>query len=187
MASQYDRIKTPRDLLAEVAMHGLSLNQLDICKAQDIFGRAAIIDLVALANDIGRINDRGEPDPNGSLSSGREGTRKYFYQVLFHIWNWEDATRFYNQHSNPDYKKIAEQEDRIEELIAELDEARTEATEHKEDCLEWMKRCDAEKKAHAETVRELEFYQGGYEAAHLEITKLKAKLYDLMIAKEEKK
>ena len=186
MASQYDSIKTPKELLTKVAMHGLSTRQEDICRAQDIFGRAPIEDLVALANDNGRLDDNGNPDPNGSRSSGRDGTRKYFYQVLFHIWHWEDATRFYNEHTNPEFARFANREDKILELEQELRMARQEADEHHEDCQEWIRRCEAEKAAHADTRKEADFYRAGYDAANMEIIRLKAKLYDLMVAKEEK-
>ena len=67
--SKYDSIKTAAELVAEVRVHGLSLAQEDICRVQDIFGNAPIEDLVALANDIGRNNRNGEPDPKGSMSS----------------------------------------------------------------------------------------------------------------------
>ena len=65
MASEYDNIKTAKDLITEVRIHGLSLAQEDICRAQDIFGHSTIEELVALANDNGRDNENGEPDPNG--------------------------------------------------------------------------------------------------------------------------
>lgn len=183
MASQYDKIKTPKELLVQVSMHGFSTKTEDVCRAQDIFGRAPIEELVALANDNGRLNELGEPDPEGTWSSGRKGYQQVFYQVLFHIWNWEDATRFYNQHTNPEFKKLRES---VTELTADLAEARTDAEEAQQDCEVWMSKHRASEAAHAETVRELEFYQGGYEAAHLEITKLKAKLYDMMMAQEGK-
>lgn len=64
--SKYDSIKTAAELVAEVQAHGLSLAQEDICRAQDIFGRSAVQDLVALANDIGRNNENGDPDPKGT-------------------------------------------------------------------------------------------------------------------------
>lgn len=183
MASQYDKIKTPKDLLVQVSMHGFSTKIDDICRAQDIFGRAPIEDLVALANDNGRLNDQDEPDPEGTWSSGRRGYQQAFYQVLFHIWNWEDATRFYNQHTNPDFKRMKLS---VAELETELTEARTEAEEHKEDCQIWEERYGTERAAHAETRKEADFYRAGYEAAHQEIIALKAKLYDMMMAQEGK-
>lgn len=40
--SKYDSIKTAADLVKEVRIKGLSLDQEDICRAQDIFGNAPI-------------------------------------------------------------------------------------------------------------------------------------------------
>ena len=74
MASKYDSIKTAKDLVSEVMMHGFSLNQEDICRAQDIFGHSTIEELVNLANDIGRNDENGTPDPKGTWSSGRRRT-----------------------------------------------------------------------------------------------------------------
>ena len=94
MASQYDSIKTAEELLKEVAVHGLSTKPEDICRAQDIFGCSEVKELIRLANDNGRLNGfDGEPDPRGTYSSGRVGLSKYFYQVAFKIWSWEDANR----------------------------------------------------------------------------------------------
>lgn len=56
MASQYDSIKTAEELLKEVAAHGLSTKPEDICRAQDIFGRSEVKELIRLANDNGRLN-----------------------------------------------------------------------------------------------------------------------------------
>ena len=73
--SKYDSIKTAAELVKEVRLNGLSLAQEDICRAQDIFGNAPIEELVALANDIGRNNRDGEPDPKGTVSSTRPPPR----------------------------------------------------------------------------------------------------------------
>lgn len=35
--SIYDKVETAKDLIFEVAAHGLSTKQEDICRAQDIF------------------------------------------------------------------------------------------------------------------------------------------------------
>ena len=69
--SKYDSIETAAELVAEVQAHGLSTAQEDICRAQDIFGHTSVEELAHLANDIGRNNAQGEPDPHGSWSSGR--------------------------------------------------------------------------------------------------------------------
>ncbi len=152
MASIYDNIKTAKELAIEVSVNGLSTSIEDICRAQDIFGNSTIDELDALANDIGR-------DGNG-MTTGRKGTRDQFYSILFHIWNWEDATRFYNQHTNPEYKvldKLGELENekfnlqesvekidrmyrdeknRASEMFAELMDARQEAAEAKQEIIE---------------------------------------------------
>lgn len=106
--SRYDTIYTARALVREVMAHGLSTRQEDLVRIQDLFGNSTIDELVDLANDIGRNNADGEPDPEGSWSSIRRGTRDTFYMILFSVWNWEDAVRFYNQHTNPDRKTIEE-------------------------------------------------------------------------------
>ena len=74
MTSKYDNITTAADLISEVALHGLSTELNDLNRAADIFGRASIKELIALANDNGRNNEKGEPDPDGTWSSGRKGT-----------------------------------------------------------------------------------------------------------------
>jgi len=104
MASRYDKIRTPEELIFETEAHGLSLLPEDICRAQDIIGRAAIEDLVAIANDSKR--------------------RDAFYMVLFEIWSWEEAVRFYNKHSNkPVIDALAAHDDMkstIDDLNCEL-------------------------------------------------------------------
>lgn len=88
MSSKYDSIKTAADLVAEVAAHGLSTEQEDQNRAADIFGNTSIEELDRLANDIGRNNQNGEPDPKGTWSSSRKGTQETFYFIAFSIWNW---------------------------------------------------------------------------------------------------
>ncbi len=179
MASIYDNIKTAKGLVELVSIHGLSTEVEDICRAQDIFGRATIEELDELANDIGRNNDKGEPDPKGTWSSGRKGTQSVFYSILYHIWSWEEATRFYNQHTNPEYielKSLREEakllESTVERLTARRDELLAEEKEAANMLVQEMNKT-SEATARAEKAEE-------------EIVRLKAKLYDLMIAKGEK-
>lgn len=121
MASQYDSIKTAEELLKEVAAHGLSTKPEDICRAQDIFGRSEVKELIRLCQDNGRLKGfDGEPDPRGTYSSGRVGLSKYFYQVAFKIWSWEDATRFYNQHSNFPVIDALEENKMLHQQVKEL-------------------------------------------------------------------
>lgn len=179
MASIYEKIKTPKELLKFVKVRGLSTEIEDICRAQDIFGRAPIEDLIALANDNGRKNDAGKPDPNGSWSSGRDGLQKTFYSVLFHIWNWEEATRFWNQHTNPEYVSLKKTAGRVKELDAELSVTKSECTSAKIEAE--IFRTDLEK-AQTENTN----LSAQVKAREEEIMKLKAKLYDLMVEKDGK-
>ena len=174
MASIYDNIKTPKELLEIVKVHGLNTEIEDVCRAQDIFGRAPIEDLVALANDNGRKNDAGKTDPSGSWSSGRDGLQKTFYSVLFHIWNWEDATRFWNQHTNPEYASLKKTAEKVKELDAELSVTKSDCTSTKIEAE--IYRTDLEK-AEIENTN----LSAKVKAQEEEIMKLKARLYDLMV------
>ena len=179
MASQYDSIKTAEELLKEVATHGLSTKPEDICRAQDIFGRSEVKELIRLANDNGRLNGfDGEPDPRGTYSSGRVGLSKYFYQVAFKIWSWEDATRFYNQHSNfpvmdaPEENKMLHQQ--VKELNGELKRAKDDRDVEHRRCREAV---DAEQAAQ----KKIGQLEAEVHDRDMTIMELKAKLYDLMM------
>lgn len=132
--SKYDKIETAAELIAEVAAHGLSMAQDDICRAQDIFGRTPIGELARLANDIGRNNENGEPDPEGSWSSGRKGTQETFYSIAFSIWHWQQATAFYNEHTNPDMKQAKKAVGEVRGLRSSLEEAARDRDEYMERC-----------------------------------------------------
>lgn len=184
MASKYDNIKTAEDLLKDVKMHGLSLNADDMCRAQDIFGHSEVKELIRLANDNGRLKEfGGEPDPRGPVSSGRDGFSKYFYQVAFSIWNWEDAVRFYNQHSNfpvidalEDRKELKQ---RVNVLDEELNRVKTERDQEHKARLEATE-------AELAAQKKIDRLEGDVYVRDMEIMELKAKLYDLMVAKEAK-
>lgn len=126
MTSIYEKIESPKELVQLVAHQGLSTRQEDICRAQDIFGRASIKDLVELANDNGIRNSNGEKDPQGAWSDGSKGFSQTFYSVLFTIWNWEDATRFYNKHSNffmiDKLEELKRTERELKELLLKCEE-----------------------------------------------------------------
>lgn len=173
MASIYDNINTAKDLVREVMAHGRSTKQEDIVRMQDIFGHSSIEELAALANDIGRNDANGNPDPKGTWSSGRKETRSTFYSILFSIWNYEDATRFWNQHTNPEHEKL-------EALEVEFKTLRTrneQLTARRDELLEDAKRGT---EYMAELNNRLTEAVARAEAAEAEIIQLKAKLYDLI-------
>lgn len=174
MASIYDNIKTARELVSFVKAHGMSTKTEDICRAQDIFGNSTIEELDDLANDIGRNNDDGEPDPKGTWSSGRMETRSTFYSILFHIWNWEDATRFWHQHSNPEYeelKVLREERRKLGEQVKQLTARRDELLADTKRGTEYI----------GELNSRLTDTEARAEAAEAEVVKLKARLFDLLI------
>ena len=176
--SKYDGIKTAADLVKEVRLHGLSLDQEDICRAQDIFGNAPIEELAFLANDIGRNNRNGEPDPKGTVSSDRPATQNTFYSILFRIWNWEDATRFWNQHTNPEHEQTEEIRSKLKAEMAE--HAKTKKAlegEHNAVLHERSQVCELKAKV---ACLESEVHD-----SDMTIMELKAKLYDLMTAGEK--
>ncbi len=174
--SIYDNIKTAKDLILEVTAHGLSTKQEDICRAQDIFGNSTVEELEALATNNGRRDNDGNPDQLGSWSSGSTGTQKIFYQIIFTIWNWEDATRYYNQHSNPLYIEGRE-------AVKARDALKEEIT-RKEDSIANLNGAIAEyKEAIKQITDEKVDYQKEIDEKDAEIIKLKARLYDLMNTK----
>lgn len=171
--SKYDTIKTAADLVQEVMAHGLSTKQEDICRAQDIFGNAPIEELVSLANDIGRNNEKGEPDPKGTFSSGRKATRDTFYSIAFSIWNWEDACRFWNQHTNPQTEQYNEIRAKASRLADDSKALAARCKELKKSEAERDYMYNKERNHRTELERELR-------DAQTQILRLKAQLYDLL-------
>lgn len=152
--SIYDKIETAKDLIFEVKAHGLSTKIEDICRAQDIFGNSPVEELETLANDKNRSRE--------------------FYQIIFTIWNWEDATRFYNQTSNPAYIEGREAVKEIDKLKAELNRKNERIAELNGEIADFN---EALQQMHDEKVD----YQKEIDEKDALIIKLKARLYDLMV------
>lgn len=178
MGSKYDSIDTAKDLITEVRAHGLSLASEDICRAQDIFGHTPLDELAFLANDIGRDNEKGEPDPKGSLCSGRPGTRAIFYQILFNIWHWEQATEFYNKYTLEIPAQIADLKKQIEASEHDGKAAKKRADEMEAKAAECYKRFREMEDAGIKLTNRLK-------ERDRQIVELKAKLYDLLEEKAE--
>lgn len=184
--SKYDSIKTAAELVKEVQMYGLSMAQDDLNRAADIFGNSTIEELVALANDIGRNNANGEPDPKGSFSSGRKPTRYTFYSIISHIWNWEEVTRFWNLYTNPDHKKLAELRDANIGLKNDIGQLRSQLEASKAEVKAEHEARLAATSEELKVQKEIDRLGAELYSRDMEIMELKAKLYDLMV-KEEKK
>ena len=88
--SKYDNIKTVRELIEEVAINGISMEEEDICRAQDIFGHSTESELKALARS--------------KEEFGRQSIHSLFYFIAFHIWSWEMAVQFWNETSNLEHE-----------------------------------------------------------------------------------
>lgn len=171
--SIYDKIETAKDLILEVKAHGLSTKTEDICRAQDIFGHSTVEELEVLATDTGRRDNDGNPSQFGNWSSGSDGTQKIFYQIIFTIWNWEDATKYYNEHSNPFYIEGRKAVKKCETLASDI--------ERKNKCLNTE--IEMGKKTGALLTKALNKQcelNAELEAKDAEIIKLKARLYDLI-------
>ena len=140
--------------------------------------------LVALANYIGRNNRDGEPDPKGTVSSTRPATQNTFYSILFRIWHWEDATRFWNQHTNPEREEVVELRAKLKAEMAEHsktkealhEQVRRTEEEHQKVLSERSSVCELKVKV---TCLDSKVHDQG-----MTIMELKAKLYDLMTAGE---
>lgn len=175
--SKYDNIKTAAELVAEVRANGLSTDQKDICRAQDIFGHTPIEELDRLANDIGRDNDKGEPDPHGTWSSSRPATQATFYQIAFTIWHWEDAVRFWNQHTNPEhtaFEEVKAENARLRKAKDELEDQRDTLQHEQEMATREIESLRADERTMLSAL----------EDAEAEVVNLKAELYDYIKALE---
>lgn len=176
--SKYDSIKTAADLVVEVQLRGLSTAQEDICRAQDIFGSTSVEELVRLANDTGMNNEKGEPDPKGTWSSTRKATQGTFYMIASSIWNWEDVTRFWNQHTNPERGELLRLRGSCKTLEQEvLQKAEEAAKEHRLRLEETYKKLGLKE--------DVEKLQTELHDRDMTIMELKAKLYDLLAEQKE--
>lgn len=182
--SKYDSIKTAAEMVQEVRMHGLSTAQEDLNRVADIFGNTQIEELDRLANDIGRNNEHGEPDPKGSWSSNRQPSQDTFYCIISHIWNWQEVVRFWNCHTNPDAGKLVTMKttvDALKEANENLHEKLTESkaevkAEHEARLTETSEKLRAQ--------AEIDRLNGELHSKEMEIMELKARLYDLLVGKE---
>lgn len=156
--SKYDKIETAAELVAEVQLHGLSTNQEDICRAQDIFGNSPLEELARLANE--------------------KATQRTFYMILSNIWNWEDVTRFWNQYTNPQTKELEELRKEHIKLNMMYEGSLNRNSE--------LKRLLEEEAGLAMDLQtRVGDAQRVAEDAEAEVMRLKAKLYDLIVEGKE--
>lgn len=184
--SKYDSIRTAAEMVQEVRMHGLSTAQEDLNRVADIFGRSNVEELVRLANDIGRNNENGEPDPKGSWSSSRQPTQGTFYSIISRIWSWEEVTRFWNLHTNPQRDELVEMREIRDKLTKDLNqlESKLEASKAEVKAEHETRLAETSEKLKAQ--EEIDRLNGELHGKDMEIMELKARLYDLLVGKEGK-
>ena len=152
MKSKYDSIKTAQELVKEVAMNGISRKEEDICRMQDIFGHSDIEELKELA-------------------TGRD--YGMFYFIIFEIWSWEDAVRFWNETSNRELESIKKLRDKLLNQVELLQKSKSELEKRVNDAIDDAIEAQGHESDMAEKLK----------AKDLEILRLKAKLFDMMEAK----
>jgi chromosome segregation ATPase len=158
---RYDNIETARELISEVAQFGLSTQQHDLNRVGDILGNSGIDTLAKLANSDENI---------GNMTIGSR-----FYSIAFRVWNWEDATRFYNEHTLAVGVKLREN-------ARKLDEAEKSITE-RDKSIEGLKAITEEQRLKMyELENDMGIAETAISEAKQEIITLKAKLYDLITA-----
>jgi len=151
--SKYDNIKTAYDLAREVRNHGLSCDMEDLCRVQDIISHSTEEELSSLAKN----ND----------------TKGIFYMILFKSWNYEDACRFWNQHSNPEHEELEKLRVVSRDQAATIEILTERNTRTKEER-------DASREAFNDKATLVNQLQKEAEEMQLEIMRLKAQLYDYM-------
>lgn len=151
MKSKYDSIKTARGLLAEVALNGISTREEDICRMQDLFGHSTTEELKELASSWDEL----------------------FYVILFKIWNWKDAVRFWNETSNRELEFIKKLRDKLLNQVDLLQKSKSELEKRVNDAIDDAIEAQGHESDMAEKLK----------AKDLEILRLKAKLFDMMEAK----
>jgi hypothetical protein len=96
MKTKIAEIENINELMDYTIAFGVPTDTDSIVKMQDIIGHSTIEQLDTIANS-----------NNGSR----------FYFLLFHVWSWEQATEFYNQHSNKQYITMI---DELKDLWADV-------------------------------------------------------------------
>lgn len=104
---RYDDIKTAKELIHEVALNGISLNQEDRCRAQDIIGHSTVGELSELANSFAQVGNKSESS--------------IFYFIIQNLWAIEDVIRFWNINSNPEHQEVKKLREETQKLKEEKD------------------------------------------------------------------
>lgn len=163
MDKVFEGIKTAEELVDYTIIHGTPCDMESICRMQDIFGHSSYEELSELANST----------KNGENRS--HDTQNAFYSLLFKIWNWTDAVRFWNDYTNPqkpELKELKEKNDVLAERNKHLTDRRDELNNQLNDGAKQI----------TELMEDGAEMRGRIFQLEEEVTRLKAKLYDMMTA-----
>ena len=163
MDKVFEGIKTAEELVDYTIIHGTPCDMESICRMQDIFGHSSYEELSELANST----------KNGEKRS--LDTQNAFYSLLFKIWNWTDAVRFWNDYTNPqkpEFKELKEKNDVLAERNKYLTDRRDELNNQLNDGAKQI----------TELMEDGAEMRGRIFQLEEEVTRLKAKLYDMMMA-----
>lgn len=137
------------------ATGGLETDEKSICEYQDMIGHSTIEQLKELAN-----------------SEYRES----FYRVYGYSYGTVETIRFYCKNS----KKIEELYEQIDEAQADAEEAKDALKKEQEKTKNFFELADENRQAWEEETKKNRELQTRIAEQDAEITKLKAKLYDMM-------
>lgn len=154
MDNRLKEIKSTAQLITYIRCHGTPTDLESICTMQDIVGHEAIETLENIAQT-------------------HSGT---FYTLLYKIWNWQDATEFYNRVSNQVYISTMA---KAKENAAEVKRLKEKTTAQAEQIYKTESDLTTTADRVNELTTELKEAKEKAEAYEQEIIRLKAKLYDL--------
>ena len=173
MKTKINEINTAAELITYTTAFGIPTDTESICRMQDIIGHTAVDDLVKLATD-----DGTETDGNGSRwTTGRRGTKTQTMNILFHIWHWEDATRFYNRYVNQEVINTKEQ---LQEVTQDAITWKETAETYKEAYEKYEGIAGTNYRNYIEAKQEATEQKQRADELEKEMLKLKAMLFDYM-------
>lgn len=168
MKTKLEQITTAAELVTYTLAFGVPTDPESICKMQDIIGHSTQGELEALAEKY------KEHDRNG----------KQFYFILYHIWSWEDATKFFMEHSSLTIERFQDQIEELEEKNAFYEKENKKLTTLYESEKGSRKDLAGSLEKAIDSYNMLEKKADQLEQKIImqnqEILELKAKLYDLM-------
>jgi len=164
MGNTYSKIEDAKELIIHVINNGLSTDQEDRERADQILGCQSDEILYNLAHDTEEINGQKVSDA--------------FYYIMFNVWPLPIAIDFYNENTLDVSKKLL----KLREYEVALKKAKKDI-EDRDKAIEARMKTQAEYcSAYQEADLKWQIAEREKNEAQQEVLTLKAKLYDLMTA-----